>query len=131
MGRAREYVHRSTVAARQLTCTVDYIFFVQKDVTVDPNPIEVKSFRYLSAPELREFLATAGAHCCLATLMYVCDVLQMPKASPSPRGSASLSTSTNVSRWCRGGLTSRSFLYPWWDKLAALPTDEQTVLHRM
>ena len=43
---------------------VDYIFFVQKDVTVTPNPIEVKSFRYVTQAELRDFLASAGA-CCL------------------------------------------------------------------
>eukprot|EP00053_Salpingoeca_punica_P003170 m.41557 g.41557 ORF g.41557 m.41557 type:complete len:229 (-) comp12016_c0_seq2:220-906(-) len=36
---------------------VDYILFLQKDVEVTPNPIEVKSYRYISKDELKAFLA--------------------------------------------------------------------------
>ena len=37
---------------------VDYILFIQKDVTVNPNPNEAKAIKYVSK-ELKEFLATA------------------------------------------------------------------------
>jgi isopentenyldiphosphate isomerase len=58
VGRAREYdVISHWLFSR---APVDYIFFIQKDVTVHPNPIEVKSFRYLTQPELRHFMDSAG-----------------------------------------------------------------------
>jgi isopentenyldiphosphate isomerase len=58
VGRAREYdVISHWLFSR---APVDYIFFIQKDVTVHPNPIEVKSFRYLTQPELRHFMDNAG-----------------------------------------------------------------------
>eukprot|EP00128_Syssomonas_multiformis_P005536 Colp12_sorted_trinity150504_noHs@21558 len=38
---------------------IDYILFIQKDVTVNPNPNEVKSVRYVTADQLKEFLETA------------------------------------------------------------------------
>lgn len=39
---------------------IDYILFVQKDVTVTPNPNEVMSYRFVSHQELRELFAKAA-----------------------------------------------------------------------
>eukprot|EP00042_Codosiga_hollandica_P033686 m.227781 g.227781 ORF g.227781 m.227781 type:complete len:104 (-) comp54245_c0_seq5:356-667(-) len=39
---------------------IDYIFIIKRDVTVNPNPNEVKSYRYITKEELAEFLAGAG-----------------------------------------------------------------------
>ena len=36
---------------------IDYILFIQKDVTVTPNPNEVMSHRYVDMQELKELLA--------------------------------------------------------------------------
>ncbi|KAL1499089.1 hypothetical protein AB1Y20_013603 [Prymnesium parvum] len=36
---------------------IDYILFIQADVTLDPNPDEVGEVRYVTAQELREMLA--------------------------------------------------------------------------
>ena len=38
---------------------VDYILFIQKDVTIKPDPNEIQNTRYLKASELEEFLASA------------------------------------------------------------------------
>ena len=39
---------------------IDYILFIQKDVTVTPNPNEVMSYRFVSQQELRELFAKAA-----------------------------------------------------------------------
>jgi isopentenyl-diphosphate delta-isomerase len=39
---------------------VDYIFIYQGDVSMDLNPNEVKSIKYVSKEELQELFATAG-----------------------------------------------------------------------
>jgi isopentenyl-diphosphate delta-isomerase len=39
---------------------IDYILFIQRDVTVAANPNEVKSHRYVSAEELKQLLGEAG-----------------------------------------------------------------------
>lgn len=39
---------------------IDYILFIQRDVTVVANPNEVKSYRFVTANELRQLLAEAG-----------------------------------------------------------------------
>ena len=38
---------------------IDYILFIQEDVTVTPNPNEVMSYRFVSQQELRELFARA------------------------------------------------------------------------
>jgi isopentenyl-diphosphate delta-isomerase len=38
---------------------VDYILFIQADVTVVPNPNEVQAVRWFSQPALKHFVATA------------------------------------------------------------------------
>ena len=40
---------------------IDYILFIQQDVTVVPNPNEVKSYRYVSGEELHQLLTAAEA----------------------------------------------------------------------
>ncbi|MEE6509443.1 hypothetical protein FKM82_026116 [Ascaphus truei] len=39
---------------------IDYILFVQKNVTLDPNPNEIKSHRYVSKEELKQLLEKAN-----------------------------------------------------------------------
>ncbi|KJE95091.1 isopentenyl pyrophosphate isomerase [Capsaspora owczarzaki ATCC 30864] len=41
---------------------VDYILFLQRDVNVNANPNEVKSYRYLSQDELKRLLSDAEAN---------------------------------------------------------------------
>eukprot|EP00042_Codosiga_hollandica_P033687 m.227805 g.227805 ORF g.227805 m.227805 type:complete len:132 (-) comp54245_c0_seq8:164-559(-) len=41
---------------------IDYIFIIKRDVSVNPNPNEVKSYRYITKEELTEFLAGAEAN---------------------------------------------------------------------
>ncbi|GFS03778.1 isopentenyl-diphosphate delta-isomerase [Elysia marginata] len=38
---------------------IDYILFIQKDVTVKPNPNEVKSYRYVCQKELKDLIDTS------------------------------------------------------------------------
>lgn len=38
---------------------IDYILFIQKDVSLTPNPNEVMSHKYVSQQELRELLDAA------------------------------------------------------------------------
>ncbi|XP_071158197.1 isopentenyl-diphosphate Delta-isomerase 1-like isoform X2 [Mytilus edulis] len=40
---------------------IDYILFIQKDVDLNINTNEVKSYRYLSQDQLRDFLATSDS----------------------------------------------------------------------
>ncbi|KAL8618027.1 hypothetical protein ACOMHN_021747 [Nucella lapillus] len=46
---------------------IDYILFIQRDVTVAPNTNEVKSFRYVDQKELREFIETSEKNGTLLT----------------------------------------------------------------
>ncbi|XP_035688628.1 isopentenyl-diphosphate Delta-isomerase 1-like [Branchiostoma floridae] len=38
---------------------IDYILFIQKEVDVNPNPNEVKTYQYINKEQLRHFLETA------------------------------------------------------------------------
>lgn len=38
---------------------IDYILFIQRDVTVKPNPNEVKSYRYVCQKELKDLIDTS------------------------------------------------------------------------
>jgi isopentenyl-diphosphate delta-isomerase len=41
--------------------TVDYVFIIKADVTLEPSPNEVQAVRYVERKELEELLANAAA----------------------------------------------------------------------
>lgn len=40
---------------------IDYILFVRKNVTLDPDPNEIKTYRYVSKEEVEEMLKKAAS----------------------------------------------------------------------
>jgi isopentenyldiphosphate isomerase len=49
-------------------CSVDYILFLTADVTVNPNPNEIRDYKYVDKPELQAMFEDQGMK---AELLYM------------------------------------------------------------
>jgi isopentenyl-diphosphate delta-isomerase len=79
--------------------TVDYILFMTGDVTVAPNPNEIRDYKYVSKAELQAMFEQPGKYRSL-----------LPSES---RADSRIENS--FTPWFK--LIARDFLFGWWDEL--------------
>ena len=58
---------------------IDYILFIRRDVTLQPNSNEVCDYRYVNKEELKDMIGTTLNH-----LIYLMTIISKPLPPPSP-----------------------------------------------
>src|ERR1700744_965107 len=79
---------------------IDYFLIIQKDVELDPDPNEVKSYFYIGRDEFQDFIG-------MNRFWKSCNL--------NPNFFISPENTEKVSPWFK--IVGKRFLYQWWDNL--------------